>query len=271
MSARMEQLQKSANVQMSQLQKTIEVKDNQIALKQRANEALIDKLSLRRISVTDPILRQPDGYIQSLAAETDIVYINLGEGAHIVPGMTFEVYNQRDGIPKQDDLMSEDNLPVGEASIEVQNVLSNGAQCRVIKTEIGQHINAGDPIANLVYDRNTKYKFVVYGDFDLGQTGTARAGDRQKIEALVTRWGGQIQKEVTADTDFVVMGKVPEVHSFPAEELADDPIVKQQQEEEKATYDAYEKVLDSAKDLHIPFMNQNRFLYFCGYYDNAMR
>ena len=64
---------------------------------------------------------------------------------------------------------------------------------------------------------------------------------------MITQWGGQIQKEVTADTDFVVMGKVPEVHSFPPEELADDPIVKQQQEEEKATYDAYEKVLDGAR------------------------
>jgi hypothetical protein len=270
MTLRMDQLQKNANVQMSQLQKTIDVKDTVIAAKQRANEALIDKLSLRRISVTDPILRQPDGYIESIAS-ADVVYINLGAGAHIVPGMTFEVYDQRDGIPKQDDLMSEDSLPVGVASIEVQQVLSNGAQCRVIRTEIGQHIGQGDPIANLVYDRNTKYKFVVYGDFDLAQTGTPRPGDKQKIEALIKQWGGEIQKNVTADTDFVVMGKVPEVHSFPPEELADDPLVKEKQEEEKATYDAYEKVLDQAKELHIPFMNQNRFLYFCGYYDNALR
>jgi len=33
---------------------------------------------------------------------------------------------------------------------------------------------------------------------------------------------------------------------------------------------AYDDVLNQAKELHIPIMNQNRFLYFCGYYENAL-
>jgi hypothetical protein len=191
-------------------------------------------------------------------------------GDHIVPGMTFEVYSHRNGIPKQDDLMTDENLPVGLASIEVERVLSGVSECRVIKTEIGQHLGVGDLIANLVYDRNTKYNLVVYGDFDLSQSGKPKAGDAQKIKALITDWGGQVQKNIDVDTDFVVMGAEPKIDQFTADEL-NDPLNKQTQDEQKAAYDAYQSELEQAEKLGIPVMNQNRFLYFCGYYNNAQQ
>jgi hypothetical protein len=232
---------------------------------------LTDKLAGKRVSPVDPLLRQPDGMIATVASD-DIVYINLGLGDHIVRGMTFEVYSRREGIPKQDDLMGPENMPVGEGSIEVEQVFASVSQCRVIKMEIGQHIVEGDLIANLVYDRNTKYNLVVYGNFDLGQTGKPKKGDRQKVEALVTEWGGHIQKDIDVDTDFVVMGAEPKYDptQFSAEEL-NDPLNRQILQNEKQDYDAYQAVLEKAEKLGIPIMNQNRFLYFCGYYDNAQR
>ena len=230
---------------------------------------LVQKLSGRRVSPIDPLLRQPDGFITSVAS-SDVVYINLGQGDHIVPGMTFEVYSRREGIPKQEDLMQAEDMPVGLGSIEVEEVLASVSQCRVVKTEIGQHFSEGDLIANLVYDRNTKYNMMVYGKFDLGQTGKPNDGDRKKVEALIAEWGGSVQNKITEDTDFVIMGKEPEIETFTAEELG-DPLNKQTQDDEKAEYDAYEAVLNKAVSLGIPIMNQNRFLYFCGYYDNAQR
>jgi len=189
-----------------------------------------------------------------------------------VPGMTFEVYSRREGIPKQEDLMSAENMPIGEASIEVEQVLASVSQCRVTKMEIGQHIAEGDLIANLVYDRNTKYNLVVYGDFDLGQTGKAKKGDDQKIKALVTEWGGHVQKDIDVDTDFVVMGMEPKYDpsQFTPEEL-NDPLNRQMLQNEKADYDAYQAELEKGEKLGIPIMNQNRFLYFCGYYNSAQR
>jgi len=166
--------------------------------------------------------------------------------------------------------MSAENMPVGEASIEVEQVLASVSQCRVTRMEIGQHIAEGDLIANLVYDRNTKYNLVVYGDFDLGQTGKPKKGDNQKIEALVTEWGGHVQKDIDVDTDFVVMGSEPKMDKFTADDL-NDPLNRQMQQNEQAAYDAYQAVLEKAEKLGIPIMNQNRFLYFCGYYDNAQR
>jgi hypothetical protein len=166
--------------------------------------------------------------------------------------------------------MDEEDMPVGLASIEVEAVLQDCSECKVVKTEIGQHISSGDLIANLVYDRNTKYNMVVYGDFDLAQTGRPRKGDINKIEALITEWGGTVQDKINEDTDFVIMGKEPQVDEFTPDQLS-DPLNKQIQDDQKAAYDAYETVLNKAISLGIPVMNQNRFLYFCGYYDSAQR
>jgi len=269
MSLAMDKERQKMNSDLQKAQTSMEAKDRELDVEKRASSALVDKLAKHRVSPIDPLLRQPDGYINSVAS-TDIVYINLGEGDHIVPGMTFEVYSRREGLPKQDDLMSADDMPAGIASIEVAEVLSGVSQCRVIKTQIGQHIAEGDLIANLVYDRNTKYNLVVYGDFDLAQSGKPRSSDKQKIEALITQWGGQIQKDINVDTDFVVMGAEPKVENFTADEL-NDPLTRQIQEDQKTAYDAYQAELEKAEKLGIPIMNQNRFLYFCGYYDNAQR
>jgi hypothetical protein len=269
MSTAMDGERKDYNSELQKVQQLVDAKDRQLDQEKRLSTALGDKLAGRRMSVVDPLLRQPDGMITSVASE-DVVYVNLGMGDHIVPGMTFEVYNRREGIPKQDDLMSEENLPIGEASIEVERVYASDSQCRVLKMEPGQHINEGDLIANLVYDRNTKYNFVVYGKFDLGQTGQPKDGDREKVDALVTAWGGHVQNKIDVDTDFVVMGAEPQVQQFTDDQLQ-DPLNRRLLDDQKAEYQAYENELDSAKELHVPIMNQNRFLYFCGYYDNAQR
>jgi BRCA1 C Terminus (BRCT) domain len=257
------------NAQLQKLQGLADAKDKQLDEKTKFADALSDKLAQRRINPIDPIMRRAEGQITSVAPE-DIVYINLGMGDHIVRGMTFEVYNRRDGVPKQDDMMSPDDMPVGEGSIEVEEVGATVSQCRVIKSEIGQHISNGDLIANLVYDRNTKYNFVVYGDFDLGQTGQPKPADGDKIKELIREWGGKVQNKIDVDTDFVVLGTEPDVKTFTPEELQ-DPLNVSIQQRQKAAVDAYDSELDQAKQLHIPIMNQNRFLYFCGYYDNAQR
>jgi hypothetical protein len=259
------------NSELLKAQQSIEAKGKELDQETKLARSLTDKLAGKRVSPIDPLLRQPDGAIASVADES-IVYINLGLGDHIVPGMTFEVYSRREGIPKQDDLMSAENMPVGEASIEVEQVLASVSQCRVTRMEIGQHIAEGDLIANLVYDRNTKYNLVVYGNFDLGQTGKPKKADAQKIEALVTEWGGHVQKDIDVDTDFVVMGAEPKYDptQFTPDEL-NDPLNRQILQNEKADFDAYQGVLEKAEKLGIPIMNQNRFLYFCGYYENAQR
>jgi len=262
-----DKVQRQYNDTLKELEATVSDKDKRIDTLKKQYETLENKLAGRRLSVTEPIVRRSEGTITSVATE-DVVYINLGAGEHVLPGMTFEVYNRHDGIPRLGDGMSSENMPVGQGSIEVESVGQYSSQCRVIKTELGRHINPGDLIANLVYDRNTRFNFVVYGKFDLGQTDQPKDADRAKIEALIVKWGGKLQPKINVDTDFVVMGAEPKVDSFTADDLQDPFNVSLKQKQE-AELQAYTDVLNQAKEYHIPVMNQNRFLYFCGYYQSA--
>ena len=134
----------------------------------------------------------------------------------------------------------------------------------------GQAMSEGDFIVNLVYDKNTKYKFLVFGNFDLAQTGKPVAADAEIIKRLITQWGGTVTKDVNVDTDFVILGAEPVVDT-PSKEDQGDPIVKAKYDQQVADAAAYDEIKGKAKDLRIPILNQNRFLYFVGYYEQARR
>lgn len=235
-----------------------------------------------RVDVKGPIIRNPDGKIIRVPGK-DVCYINLGSGDSITPGLTFEVFDKMDGIPANAEGTTDENLPAGKASIEVARVGAGSSECRIIKIAPGQQLTEGDLIINLIYDPATKYNFMIYGDFDLDQNGQATPADAEVVKRLITQWGGRlidrkltIRKdgssvyEISVDTDFVILGKEPVLPPFNKDELA-DPFNQKKLSDAQAALDAYQDVVRSARDLHIPLMNQNRFLYFIGYYDQSKR
>jgi hypothetical protein len=231
-------------------------------------QKLITRLHTYRLNPTRA-LQQIDGVIAKVPGNKT-VFINLGEGQQIMPGLTFEVYDQKKGLPPLSAAAgNEDNdLPAGKASIEVIRVLPNTAECRIIKVATGQTIVEGDIIMNLVYDVHTKYNFVVYGDFDLGNTGQATPGEADVVRRLCSQWGGRVMDTVNVDTDFVILGKEPPIPS-----LGDSPSAVDIDRKDRAqkALDAYQELKSNAIKLNIPILNQNRFLYFVGYYDQAKR
>jgi hypothetical protein len=104
----------------------------------------------------------------------------------------------------------------------------------------------------------------------LSQSGRPNDNDTAKIKALVTQWGGAIQRDIDVDTDFVVMGMEPKVDAFTDDELQDPFNVVTKRNEEQALKD-YNAQIDKARELGIPIVNQNRFLYLVGYFDSAQR
>lgn len=229
---------------------------------------LQEKLGERRVDPAKAIVRQADGQILSLP-RTGICYINLGLGDHISPGLTFEVYNKADGVPAPGDPSTDEGLPVGKASIEVINVNPTSSECRITRLATGAALQEGDIIANLVYDKNTKYQFVVHGNFNLDQAGAANPQDANVIKQLITRWGGTVTDKINADTDFVVLGKEPQIPEKPTD--PNDAVAQKNYEDQQAAYDAYGEISTQARSYRIPILNQNRFLYLCGYYDQAKR
>jgi hypothetical protein len=234
---------------------------------EKERDAARQKLALFRPDTQQSVIRQPDGSIARLADDGS-VYISLGAGDQIVAGMTFEVYDKATGVPalKTD----ETSLPVGKGSLEVMRVTPNSAQCRVIKVAPGRTLQEGDVIANLIYDRNTKYNFVVYGKFDISKKGAPDTADASILKRLVSEWGGKVQDQISTSTDFLVIGAEPKIPEF-SEEQRRDPVNAKILTDAQAELDAYYATLNKARELFIPVLNQNRFLYYVGYYDLARR
>ena len=234
---------------------------------QKSTAGFKGKLKIARTNTNEPIIQHPDGNIIRVT-ENNTCFINLGERQHVSKGLTFEVYDKTKGIPPLGDGLADTGLPVGKASIEVFNVSPDTSECRIVKVQPGQTIIIGDLIANLIYDPTVRYNFVVYGDFDLSGSGISSPTDAEIVKRLITQWGGKVQDHVDVDTDFVVMGAEPVV---PPITDPNDPAstLKHQQAVEK--HQKYESVITSAGDFSVPVMNQNRFLYFIGYYDQAGR
>lgn len=223
-----------------------------------------------RQNAADPITTHADARVTKIGTD-DIVYIDLGQGDHLAPGTSFEVYDRFEGVPKlRGDSLSDDSLPKGKASIEVVRVLPGLAEARIVRRTRGMTITEGDYVSNLVYDKNIPFKFVVYGNFDLDRNKSATPQDADIIRRLITQWGGQTTDNLDVTVDFLVIGAVPEIPSFTQEEL-DQPDLRARKEAAEKALNAYNDVVNKAIELHIPILNQNRFLYYTGYYEQSAR
>jgi len=228
-----------------------------------------DKLSEIRPDVNRPVTGQADGKIVRLPG-AGVAYIDLGRGDQIIPGMTFEVYDRNEGIPPIGDPTNEINLPKGKGSLEVTNVGATSSECRIVNTAPGTAMTEGDIVANLIFDKHTKNKFLVYGNFDLTRSGKPNSQDTEIIKRLVSQWGGQIVPDINVDTDFVVLGAEPQIPVLTREER-EDPVQKAIYDKAVAEAEAYSNISAKARDYRIPILNQNRFLYMIGYYELSKR
>ena len=267
LSAQVVAANKALSDAQAQWQVTEQTLNRKIETQQKEIDTRNTRLAIYRPSGKDSIVRNVDAKITQIAPD-NICYIDLGFGNHVSPGLTFEVYDRFEGIPKMGD--EDQELPKGKASIEIINVGQNSSQCRIIRSQQGQTLTQGDVCSNLVYDRNTKLTYFVYGKFDMDNNGVATDGEAEVVRNLIKRWGGRIVDRLSPEVDFVVIGKEPVVPVYSAEELQ-QPIPKAKFDEAKAALDAYNKVREEAVSMHIPFMNQTRFLYYTGYFDAAKR
>lgn len=267
-------LQASANSSMKQLQEVNaqltsqnQTKDKQHLVDMKTISGLKTKLKSARVNPNEAIILHPDGNIIRVG-DNQTCFINLGSRQHVSKGLTFEVYDKTRGIPSLGDGLSDSGQPVGKASIEVFNVGPDTSECRIVKTQPGQQLVVGDLISNLIYDPTTAYNFVVYGNFDLSNAGVPSPGDADIIKRLISQWGGKLQDKPDVNTDFVVMGIEPVVPPVTDPNNANEVL---RQNQAKQQLEKYQSIVNAASQLGIPIMNQNRFLYFIGYYDLATR
>lgn len=262
-SKKVDEIQKQAAESLAGIQQQVDTLTREKAEVQKKLDSTLIKLATYRVDVKNPTVRNIDATITQIAPDS-ICYIDLGYGDHIVPGLTFEVYDKLDGMPKFQ-TSSDVDLPKGKGSIEILNVGQNSSQCRIIYTAPGQQLSQGDLCANLIYDKNVKPVFYLYGQFDMDNNGVPTEGEAEQIKALINRWGGQVSDKLTVNVDYVIMGKEPAVPVYSKEEQQ-DPLIAQRVKEAQDRLKAFDDVRNNASTLHIPVLNQTRFLYYIGYF-----
>ncbi|MCC7146325.1 MAG: hypothetical protein IT443_07755 [Phycisphaeraceae bacterium] len=205
----------------------------------------------------DPSLL-PDGHIVTIDPRGRWVYIDRGRRQHVVLGMSFEVFDQ---IARADD----SGQLRGKATVLVVDIIEDSAQCQVVRTTPGTTVQEGDIIANLVYSPDATFNFYVYGDFDIENTGNATEADRRRLEEMIQQWGGKVQAELSYQTDFLVLGKQPP-EPMPLVDVI-DPVEIRRRTLLREAYNRYQELIQKAREMSIPVLNQNRFLTLVGYFE----
>jgi hypothetical protein len=200
---------------------------------------------------------QADGRIILVEDPTQVVHISLGSDDHVYRGLTFTVYDRGPSIPKDGK---------GKAEVEVFDVAKNYSAARIVSFDKKRPILRGDLVANLIWDSSKTNVFVVAGEFDLDNNGTVDRGAREKIGALIEKWGGKVADAISVETDFLVLGQRPFVLKKPTlEELEVDPFAMDKYDASQQNLDRYKEVQNQAQSLWIPILKYDRFLYFIGY------
>jgi len=200
---------------------------------------------------------KPDGKVILIDDQTRIVHLNIGTDDRVYRGLTFSVYDKNQPIPRDGK---------GKAEIEVYSIDKNVSAARILRSEPRNPVVADDIVANLIWDSSKSNTFVIAGDFDLNGDGVIDYDADSKIANLVVKWGGKVAEQITANTDFVILGTEPVIPRKPTFEEAEAyPTSMDRYERALEQLDEYRRVQEQAQALSLPILNTERFLYFIGY------
>ncbi len=204
------------------------------------------------------LAHRADGKIILIDDQAKVVHLNIGSNQHVYRGLTFTVYDRSGPIPKDGK---------GKAEIEVYDVAETYSAARITRSEAKRPILDGDIVANLIWNSDKTNVFVVAGDFDLDNDGNFDSNAIGRIKALIEKWGGRVADTISIDTDFLVLGGLPQVPKQQPtfEELELDPGALQRYQTLLQRLNHYNQLQSQAQALWIPVFRYERFLYFIGY------
>lgn len=259
--------QRAANIlRQLESERTVSRELNQTLLRTQAElDVAQERLNsaLNQVAKTQPspdpeaAAYAPDGRIVLVDESAGIVHIDLGSDDRIYRGLTFSVYDKAAGVPR-------DGKP--KAEIEVFAISRTTSTARILSSQPRNPILTGDLVANLIWDANKKNQFVIAGDIDLTGDGQPNYNAPERIAGLIEKWGGATTDQVSATTDFVILGTEPRVPPEPTfEDLALDPTLRTKYDAAQQRLERYNRIRQQAQAFYIPVFTFDRFLFFIGY------
>jgi len=248
---------KQLNQKLLKTQAELKMAENRMKRAQKKLQALVPPPD------SEVAAYKPDGKIILIDDRAKIVHLNIGSDDRVYRGLTFSVYEKNMPIPRDGK---------GKAEIEVFNVGKTFSAARIIRSEIKRPVIADDIVANLIWDTEKTNVFVVIGEFDLDDDGVLDYDAVGRIKALIEKWGGMADDDVSVDTDFLVLGRPPQALRKPTfEEMEVDPMAMEKYEAALQKLTHYKEVQTRAQALFVPVFNAERFLYFIGYKEQSIR
>ncbi len=188
--------------EIESLRERIAQKDEEVAKIQKDSKERIrvvmqerDRLAaqVKEVATHYASVRQndgPDGRITARAAGGNTVWVNVGSRHGLKAGTQFEVFEYVKG-----------NIPRRKGQIVIQEVEANQARAALI-AEVDRYdpVATGDNIRNPLFESNKTPKFYLLGDM------TGRWSNQQTA-AMIQDMGGEVVTEVSANVDFVVVGR----------------------------------------------------------------
>ncbi len=251
----MEEAREQFAAEVSNLQRELNSRRNEIERLETIVRGF-DRSGTRLLAEDEAALT--DGTVVGLNPVAREVFISRGRRDNMVLGMTFEVYASGSNIAPNAD----GEYPTGKATVEVVRIGDNSSVARVLRESRGNPIIEGDLIVNPVYDPNKVYRFVVFGNFDTNKDFVFTPQERSDIASIVEEWGGQVDSDISGETDFVVLGQRP---TLPPAPKIDDPIeIVQRYRRLAQEQRKYDELFNTASNTGIPVLNQNRFYTLTG-------
>jgi hypothetical protein len=228
---------------------------NESEEKLREKDEMIGRLQrqLGQKTGSEIVAHKPDGKVMRVLDRAGICYVNIGSKDRVTPGLTFSVYPSS-GMPESGE---------GKARIVVTTVQESVSECRIVQQKAQDPIIVGDLIANVAFDAQRRYTFVVEGQFDLRGAGRPSPEDAKEVRLLINRFGGEVVDQIGVQTDFVVLGEEPARPPRPSDSAQETVWAVYHSKMEEFT--RYREVKEAAMNMHIPILNTNRFLAFIGY------
>ena len=197
-----------------------------------------------------------DARVVDFDPKTSTIFIDIGSNKRVVPGMTFEVFDDAAGITAT---ANGDGSLRGKASVQVIKVGDTTSTCRVIRGSGSRPIVKDDVVANAVFNPDYKFKFLVHGKFDANGDGKATTGEADFVKSRITEWGGTVVEgdALTGDLDFLVLGSQPPFPSpLPSDATEAQTLAYTDQ---RAARELYDSLFNTASDAQIPVLNWGRF------------
>jgi hypothetical protein len=195
-----------------------------------------------------------DARVVDVDAKTGTLFIDIGANKRVVPGMTFEVFDDAAGI-----VASADTGSRGKASVQVIKVGEATSTCRVLRGAASRPIVKDDVLANAVFNPDYRFKFMVHGKFDANGDGKATVGEADYVKSRILEWGGEVidGDTLVGDLDFLVLGVEPPMPIALAGDASEAQILSYI--DQRAARELYRELFRTASDAQIPVLNWTRF------------